>query len=201
MLPVLTDPAPEPGVGKEGLRRGSGKMNDLECWMGIRSGDLHALSMLYERYAVLLYDYGKKITRDESLLEDALHDLFLNLLRENLSEPASVKAYLYKAFRNQLLKNLRWQQHVALLDFECNVDTVYNEGSQRIERRQLAEKIRQLLAALPPRQREILYLRFFQELSFEEISEIMSIHVHSAYKLLYKAIDKLRILFEREPRT
>jgi RNA polymerase sigma factor (sigma-70 family) len=55
-----------------------------------------------------------------------------------------------------------------------------------------SEKLITMLNQLPRRQKEILYLRFFQELEVEQIVQVMEIHPQSAYNLLHKAIHRLR---------
>jgi RNA polymerase sigma factor (sigma-70 family) len=60
------------------------------------------------------------------------------------------------------------------------------------EERRLQEMIKGVINNLPARQQEIVYLRFYEGLTYEEIADIMSIHVTSVYKLWYKAMDNLK---------
>jgi RNA polymerase sigma factor (sigma-70 family) len=57
---------------------------------------------------------------------------------------------------------------------------------------ELRRKIEESLTALTPRQREAIYLRFYEDLSFEEVSEILNLNVGGTYKLIYRALDKLK---------
>lgn len=173
-------------------------MNDQECWKKLKTGDIGALSLLYERYAQRLYDYGGKMTPDITLLEDTLHDLFLNLLNSNkkLTTPDSVKAYLVKSFRNQMLKNLQKQKSSAQQLNKFNyVLIVNNDAPENIDKKITSEQLKAFVELLPAKQKEIIYLRFFHELSYEEISDVMQINMNSTYKLLYKALGRLRDFF------
>ncbi|MBA4056869.1 MAG: sigma-70 family RNA polymerase sigma factor [Marivirga sp.] len=167
-------------------------------WNAFKKGDLEAYTSLYHAYYRLLNNYGYKFTKDVDLIEDAIHDLFTSLWtnRENLGNPLSVKNYLYKSIRNILFRKIKaasrfhnLQEDDESIPFEVSYDhqLILNEDEARIQR-----TIKDVLHKLPARQREIIFLRFYDGLSYEEIADIMCIHVSSAYKLLYKALDNLQ---------
>jgi len=66
------------------------------------------------------------------------------------------------------------------------------ETFQRIEDQELRARIRYFIETLPARQQEIIFLRFYEGLSYEEIADIMSISISSTYKLFYKALNNLQ---------
>lgn len=167
-------------------------------WNAFKKGDWEAYTSLYHAYYRLLNNYGYKFTKDVNLIEDAIHDLFTTLWtnRENLGSPISVKNYLYKSIRNILFRKIKassrfhnLQEGDESIPFEVSYDhqLILNEDEASLQR-----KIKDVLHKLPARQREIIYLRFYDGLSYEEIADIMCIHVSSAYKLLYKALDNLQ---------
>jgi RNA polymerase sigma factor (sigma-70 family) len=84
---------------------------DLLLWRSFKKGDWDAYSRLYDSYFGLLNNYGYKFTREAELIEDAVHDLFVRLWtsRERLSDPLSVKNYLFKSLRNILLRKMKWE--------------------------------------------------------------------------------------------
>ena len=174
---------------------------DLILWRSFTQGDWAAYSRLYDSYFGLLNNYGYKFTRETGLIEDAVHDLFVRLWtsRERLSNPASVKNYLFKSMRNILLRKMKREEKFTDIDGqEYPVSFSISYGSEtlkRIEDRELQEKIRFFIETLPPRQQEIIYLRFYEGLSYEEIADVMSISINSAYKLLYKALENLQNTF------
>ena len=174
---------------------------ELILWRSLVRGDWDAYSRLYDAYFGLLNNYGHKFTRDTTLIEDAVHDLFVKLWtsRERLSTPPSVKNYLYKSLRNILLRKMKREEKFTDIDgreYPLNFSISYGrEVIKRIEERELQEKIKVHIASLSPRQQEIIYLRFYEGLSYEEIADIMGISINSAYKLLYKAIESLQTTF------
>src|SRR3989337_3318569 len=167
-------------------------------WNAFKRGDWEAYTSLYHAYYRLLNNYGYKFTKDVNLIEDAIHDLFVTLWanRDNLGNPPSVKNYLYKSIRNILFRKIKaesrffdLQEDNESIPFEVSYDhqMILNE-----EEKSLQQTIKGVLHKLPARQQEIIYLRFYDGLSYEEIADIMCINVSSTYKLLYKALENLQ---------
>src|SRR5690606_28954576 len=73
-------------------------------------------------------------------------------------------------------------------------DLLIVEEEVNLQKKALEEK----LSSLTNRQREGIYLRFFQELSYEEIAEILKMEVGGVYKLIYRAMDRLKINHKKE---
>jgi len=172
---------------------------NAELWSSFKTGDWQAYTELYKRHFKLLNNYGYKFSQDVNLIEDAVHDLFVKLWtnKANLSTPASVKNYLYKALRGDLLRKIETHSKFVNLEEEGSVPFPFEISfDQRMiaseEELSLQKKIKSVVDALPARQKEIIYLRFYEELSYEEIAEIMGITVSSSYKLLYKGINSLQ---------
>jgi len=172
--------------------------DDLILWRSFVQDDWNAYSRLYDCYFGLLNNYGYKFTRDKELIADAVHDLFVRLwtTRERLSIPVSVKNYLFKSMRNILLRKMKREEKFTDIDgkeYPLSFSVSYGgETIKRMEDRELQAKVRAFIDTLPPRQQEIIYLRFYEGLSYEEIADIMSLSINSAYKLLYKALAKLQ---------
>ncbi|PSL34970.1 RNA polymerase sigma factor [Chitinophaga ginsengisoli] len=173
---------------------------DNVIWNAFRYGDESSLKVIFDEYYTPLFNYGHKFSQDDHLIEDALQDLFIKLWknRNNIKETESVKNYLYKAFRRVLLRKLDVQQRkYNFTVLEQGLDWSQELGyDQTLISRERLEKIRKNLATalekMSPRQREIIHLRYYEEMEYEEIAELMQLSVSSTYKLVYKAIDTLR---------
>jgi RNA polymerase sigma-70 factor (family 1) len=177
------------------------KDGDLILWQSFKRGEWDAYTRLYDAYFSTLNNYGHKFTRDKELIEDAVHDLFVRLwtTKGRLSDPVSVRNYLFKSLRNILLRKMKSEEKFTDIDgqeYPLSFSISYgSETVKRMEDRELQEKIKSFIETLPPRQQEIIYLRFYEGLSYEEIADVMSISVKSAYKLLYKALENLQDTF------
>lgn len=172
---------------------------DAVTWQQFLEGSREAFATLYASFAPLLYNYGCKQCADPRLVEDCIQDVFEYLLshRTRLSPVANVRAYLVKAYRRALLRkisNLRKNIPVGLTD-EFSFEIVISPESTLIAQQsslRRREKVKLELNALPPRMKEALFLRFYENHSFEDIAAIMDIDQKSVYKIIYKAFDKLR---------
>jgi len=175
------------------------KNEDAELWLSFQSGDWDAYTQIYNLHFALLNNYGYKFTRDVTLIEDAVHDLFIKLWtnKSNLSIPVSIKNYLYKSLRGDLMRKLQSKSKFEHIDdtqqkeltFELSFDHQMVANEEELE---LQQNVKRVIQTLPARQQEIIYLRYFEGLSYEEISGIMEITVSSTYKLLYKGINNLQ---------
>jgi RNA polymerase sigma factor (sigma-70 family) len=174
-------------------------------WDTFRYGDESSLRKLFEEYYDPLFNYGHKFTADSFVIEEALQDLFVKLWnnKNNIRETGSVKNYLYKSFRRVLLRKLDYSPRLHLFSNANAPDNIpftiqlgHDDAMIRDENNQeTRQKLETALSRLSPRQREIIHLRYFEELDYEEIAVIMQLSISSAYKLLYRAIDALKIQF------
>ena len=170
-------------------------MTDKELWDAIKSGDREAFSSLYHKYIQLLYNYGLKLTADQELLKDVLQELFTEFWfrRSTLSDVEKTNLYLIKSLRFKLISAIRKNASpntISLDDLLKLIQVPQSEddelSSERIERMKIE------LTSLPERQREILHLKYFQNFTNEQISEIVNINYQSVSNLLYRALSNLR---------
>ena len=175
-----------------------GEISHLSVWHSFKQGDWNAYTLLYNTYFDPLNNYGYKFCRDADLIEDTIHDLFVRLwtTKEKLSNPVSVKNYVFKAFRNILFRKMKNEGKftgISADEYPFGFEVSYSgEILARIEDRETQEKVKAIIKTLPPRQQEIIFLRFYEGLSYEEIADIMAISISSTYKLFYKAISNLQ---------
>ena len=172
---------------------------DQTLWQLYREGDEQALGQLVERYYRVLKHYGLKFMVDESVVEDCLQELFLQLWqnRDNINATPSVRHYLLKALRHHILQYLRAQKQAPMLELDWDTSTAVETDSETLLIKQeslrlLTDALQTQLASLPAREREALYLRYYSDLSIEEIAEVMNVNRQSVSNFLQKAISKLR---------
>ena len=171
---------------------------DIELWNAAAGGSQQALGELFRRYYGLLFQYGNKICSDTALLEDTIQELFAELWQKGPNQSVqSVKAYLLQALKFKLYKYFRDQKRVQSVDetsnepFELSHDHFIMSGEEDSER---MKKLINALNQLPARQKEIIYLKIYKGLSYEEVSEIMQINYQVVRNLLCQALKSFRKL-------
>jgi RNA polymerase sigma factor (sigma-70 family) len=176
------------------------KENQL-LWKSFLQGNKEALATIFLLFHDDLYRYGLKLSGNENLVEDSLQDLFLQLWknRHNLKPIDNLKPYLFKSFRNHVIDNVELQNPVIQveIDFEHPFEVTYSPEDFIIQQQVSEEnrlKIIEALNNLSSRQREAIYLRYFEELDFDMIAIIMDMNVQSVRNTLHRGLQALRNL-------
>lgn len=172
-------------------------------WVRLCEGDRDAFGEIYRRYFPLLFRYCIRFTTDRSLVKDMLQDFFsqLFLQRAGLAVPVNLKSYLLVSARRKLFRYLNKsaklpgslnEDTVSLFDLELSPESIL---INRQHTEQTTRLLQQKLNALTLRQKEAIYLRFYESLTYEEIAEIMVLkEVKYARTLIYRAIAELKEL-------
>ena len=171
-----------------------------QLWSETRSGNSESLSKIFCYTYSQLFNYGYKIVQDEGLVKDCIQELFLNLWykRNEVSEAYSVKSYLISSLRRVIFRRLKKQRNRAKRNYEYSENAfseIYNIEEVLIHFETESQKKEQLMEALQSlsnRQKEAVYLKFFNGLSNSEISEIMQVNKQSVYNHISKAIQKMQ---------
>jgi RNA polymerase sigma-70 factor (ECF subfamily) len=172
---------------------------EVKYWDALRNGDPDSLSALYNRYFKLLYNYGRKISAEKKSVEDAIHDVFVDLwrFRKNISPTTSVKFYLYRSLRRRLVRNHEAVGYVmddGIIREELleNVPCTEHDMIEKETQHHRITHLKSLLNDLSPRQYEAMILRFYDELSFEEIGAILNVNEQSARNLVQRGLAQLK---------
>ena len=166
-------------------------------WQALRRGERAALERLYRAHAGDLLRYGRAYAGDEAVA-DALQDLFVRLWERRgvLTESVAVRPYLLIALRNDLLRrNKRAARFVGEREAALPDEGAKSVEDGLVDAERAGEQSRDLaaaLATLSERERELVDLRFRQNLDYEAIVEVTGISYQSARNTLARAIKKLR---------
>ncbi len=174
-------------------------ISDLQLWQLVQKGDQRAFSFIYNSYATDLFKYGLKLVAEKAIVEDVIHDLFVKFwsCRDGICINSSIKYYLFSSFRRQMIRELKFEELRGDGIHEDQLEEIWEQSFQEIliENQITLEshaKLKCALEALSNRQKEAIYLRFVEELSYDEISEIMGIQVPSLYNLIFKSLKFLK---------
>ena len=163
-----------------------------ELWTLFIDGDSAAFHEIYSFHYQMLYNFGKRFLKPEEV-EDCIHDTFINILKykNSTAEITNVKAYLFKCLRNQIYKVKKTNQ----LEFDLIEGTIpYEEDDHSKEL--ILKELKGIINKLSPREREIVYLKYFQNFNNIEISELLDLNYQTVRNILGNAIKKLRVLGE-----
>lgn len=162
------------------------------------------ISSIYNEHLETLIDYATHLGFDKHIAMDAIHDMFYKLCirRVKIDKPENLQFYLFRLLRNRLIDIRRKQKtHLefclnggeAMGDLQFHLQpTVEDKIIMEEDKEEIHRKIEHVLSKLTHRQREIIYLRYLHEYSYEEIAEIMEISIESSRNLLSRAIGHVK---------
>jgi RNA polymerase sigma factor (sigma-70 family) len=170
--------------------------NDFQLWQQLKNGSELALGKLIKKYFNSLQNYGYKFNKEEDFVKDCVQEVFVEIWnrQRTISQPDSVRAYLFscvrkkvlrESFRQKIVKNSEItsiENDVNFVDFSPELALIEQEVLN-----EMTQKVADVLNKLPKRQREVIYLRFYQNLGRDEIAEIMNVNSQSVSNLLQVA--------------
>lgn len=177
-------------------------MNTETIVSKIKSGDVQALRFVYELFYRPVYQAAYYITNDTGLAEDAVHEVFLKIKHkiEQLEDPSKLEAWLCRMAVNTARDIIR----------HCSRNTLYMETRSIYSDKQLLspetillveedkQVVKQKINYLQPEFRQILYLKYYREMSCAEISKALGLPVGTVKSRLFHARQKIRELIEPE---
>lgn len=140
----------------------------------LRSGDMEAFKLLFERYSNRLYQFSLKYLRDKEDAEDLLNDVFLKIWenRVSLKTNTSFQSYLftiaYNNIRQRYLKKSREEKYIQVFAAENLFDPKKGEDIQ--DYLLVVQEINKVISLLPARRKEIFNLSYKEELKNHEIA-------------------------------
>jgi RNA polymerase sigma factor (sigma-70 family) len=171
-----------------------------DIWTAFRRGEQSAFLQLYRQHFQALINYGTKLTGDRDLANDCIIEMLLALWDKNdrLGEVENIQSYLLKCLKNTFLMDKRLQErrlrtetevHAAAEEKELSYEDYLNQLESNV---QVKTKIHDAIKKLTPRQQEILHLKFFIGLSYDEIAKMLQISKRTAYNIVFQSIGQLK---------
>lgn len=171
-------------------------MDDVAIVQAMARGDSAALALLYDRYSGNMLALAQRIVGRGAEAEDVIHDVFLEAWRHAADYDharGSVKSWLLLRTRSRSLdlqKSARVSKQVSSFDDAWVADLA--DPSRDTAAGADQTRIRQVLAALPPEQREVLLLGYFEGLSSSEIAERVGVPLGTVKSRVAAALSALR---------
>lgn len=167
-------------------------------WQNFLEDDNDTFSFIYKQYVNELYVYGLSLGFSSDICMDAIQDVFykLYITKDKLKNILHPKTYLFRAFKNRVFDIQKHNRKTDVQEITDNVFsiqvTVLDSIVDEEERILLKNRIENLMLSLSDRQREAIYLRYMQDLDYEDIAQVLGLQVDSVRKLVYRGLESIR---------
>jgi RNA polymerase sigma factor (sigma-70 family) len=173
---------------------------DEILWRGMMAGDRDMFLALYRKYYHSLLFIGLKRIKDPHLVKDAIQQQFLYLWekRQTIQEAQNVRSYLINSFLRKLATDwIKTEKSTRLEIAWSNIDHEPLPSPEESlianqEQRQIHELLMANINALPARQRELIVMKFYDGLSYDEIVEKTGLTHRTVYNKIHEALKKLK---------
>ncbi len=174
-------------------------------------GDFQAFDILLGRYQGKVYSYIRFMVNDEDLANDFFQDTFVKVIMAirngRYTESGQFSSWIMRIARNQVLDRMRIQRnpnrstisHELLDDSGDLVADLFNDPAlcePNIESKMLVEQshedVRLMIKKLPEPQREVIYMRFYRDMSFKEIAQLTGVSINTSLGRMRYALINLR---------
>jgi RNA polymerase sigma factor (sigma-70 family) len=166
----------------------------------VKAGNLEEMSVLFERYHVLLYNFFLKLTRNRDISKDLTQNLFYRMIKykNSYKDDYSVKTWMYTMARNLHIDHCKEEKRANNLFSRSEISEVEavddNEGFPEEDYARLEHSF----AALSIEQKEIIVLSRYQGLKYEEISAITNQSVSAIKVTIHRALKQLRGIYFKQ---
>ncbi len=181
------------------------EMSNEELAIAYGKGNNRAFDVLLARTQSKLYSYIMFVVRDASVADDVFQDTFVKVITKlRLGAYASTgkfSAWLMRIAHNVIIDMYREKKHEHIVEKEDNdlsniesADLLESNVEMKFVEEQNCKEAKMLMEALPMNQREIVYMRIYQQMSFKDIAEATGISINTALGRMRYAILNMRRL-------
>jgi RNA polymerase sigma-70 factor (ECF subfamily) len=182
------------------------KLSDAQLLEQYSQGEERAFRELVNRYKNSLYAFLRRFLNQRDLIEDVFQETFLQLFtsRDSFDPERPLRPWLFTIAANKAKDALRKQQRSSAVPIgtisdgeQTSFDDVLNSLSsdetrpyETLERGELAERVREVVANMPESAREILILAYFNKFSYKQMAQILSIPIGTVKSRLHTAVNR-----------
>ncbi len=186
------------------MKKSIDKKTDAELLAGYSAGDEDAFGEIVSRYKDSLYNFLRRFLNQHDLVEDVFQETFLQLYtsRDSFDTSRPLRPWLFTIAANKARDALRKKQRSAATSIgtisdsaDMSIDDVFNiitsyqtTPYQEVQEAETAEIVRAIVAKMPDNLREILILAYFEQFSYKQMAEILSIPIGTVKSRLHTAV-------------
>lgn len=174
--------------------------DDRQLLKRAREYDAQVLAEIYDQHAEPIYRYLYRYIGDAGLAEDLTSEVFLRLLQVIGTSRAprdQLRGWLYRVAHNLAMDHFRQRAKGMPLPLDEDLVPSSDSPSTTVEKEQAQQQVRQAVSQLTPSQQQVLVLRFGEGLKIREIGQLMEKSEGSIKLLQYRALQRLRKLFDQ----
>jgi RNA polymerase sigma-70 factor, ECF subfamily len=160
----------------------------------IAKGDKLSLKVLYARHNVRVYRFALRLTRDESLAEDVVSEVFLHAWRgaKNFQAKSKVSTWLLAIAHNKAKDAVQRHRHEYLSDDDAAaIEDPADNPEATWSKKERGALLQECLAKLPAAQREVIDLVYYHHKSVEEVAQIVGIQAATVKTRMFYARSRL----------
>jgi len=185
---------------KPNLEANNTMTSDNKLMEDVKTGKVEKLAVLFEKYHVQLFNFFLRLTGNRGVSEDLVQDVFMRILKYHKTYRGESKftVWMYQIARNAHIDHLRKRKGELPLDDQWEDVTEPDPSpAAQLEMGEDIELVRQALAQLPLKRREVLVLSRFQNLKYREIAELLGCQIGTVKAHVHRAIKELgKIYYE-----
>ncbi|MDR1436711.1 MAG: sigma-70 family RNA polymerase sigma factor [Candidatus Symbiothrix sp.] len=185
------------------------QMTDEELVVAYAQGNNATFDILLNRHRSSIYSYIYFIVRNREMAEDIFQETFVKAImtikQGRYTENGKFRAWINRIAHNLIIDNYRQEKNEQTIsNDECEIDLFNNpklsDGTIEdvIVKNQILADVKKLINHLPENQKEVLILRYYQDLSFKEIAEITNVSINTALGRMRYAILNMRRMAEEK---
>jgi RNA polymerase sigma-70 factor (ECF subfamily) len=163
------------------------------------NADSKRMQTLMQRFELPLLQFATRITRDRERARDVVQETFVKFQRNGASLQSEPATWLFTVCRNGALNVCRKERRMMYLD-EALIEACEDEQPmpfERIQQREAVGFLLRIVATLPPRQQEVIRLKFQNDLNYQQIAEITKTTANYVGVLIHTALKTLRNRYGR----
>ena len=180
----------------------SADISDEQLVIAVRERDKELYSEIIQRYQTKLSHYLRKFIRDHDELEDVLQEVFIKAYRNlyGFDVHRKFSSWIYRIAHNEALNHIKkyTKESISLDEQEWEVIDESMDIHAKVEEDELKKDIAKALAFLKDTYRQPLILYFFEQRTYEEISDILHIPRNTVGTLILRGKKMLKKILEHK---